>query len=455
MPHSQPHRHGRFLQRQSDRIDLEHQIRRYPSPDRINDATGDGRDHGEVRSRGFSGGLIRTVWIRTNSAEHVYLVNRRSMTVRVYVNSAGKRTETIALVDCGATENFIDTDHTYALRLPLTRLKTPREVFNMDKTPNRQGPITHYTDTAIRTGGRTRTMRFFLMHLGRNPLILRYPWFSGMEPRITWSKGWIDYDQLPITLTPITTPKEEAPPQCIRRLVIAALTADKRQTLALKLAEHHNAPKDVSLPKEYQRHTQVFSEEKAQCFPEPRIWDHAIELKKDTPPTLPRKIYALTQEERKALKKFIEEHLKKGYIIPSKSPYAAPFFFIKKKDGKLRPVQDYRHLNEHTICNRYPLPLIPELIARAQDAALFSKFDMQWGYNNVHIKKQDQWKAAFITNKGLFKPRVMFFGLTNSPATFQTMMNAIFVEELREDWLTIYMDDILVHTPDNPEDHRK
>jgi hypothetical protein len=170
---------------------------------------------------------------------------------------------------------------------------------------------------------------------------------------------------------------------------------------------------------------------------------------------LPGKIYALTQEERKALKKFVEEHLKKGYIVPSKSPYTAPFFFIKKKDGKLRPVQDYRCLNEHTICNRYPLPLIPELIARAQDAALFSKFNIRWGYNNIHIKKQDQWKVAFITNKGLFKPRVMFFGLTNSPATFQTMMNAIFIKELREDWLTIYMDNILVHTPNNPEIHRK
>jgi hypothetical protein len=79
--------------------------------------------------------------------------------------------------------------------------------------------------------------------------------------------------------------------------------------LASKLAEHHDTPRDVSLPAEYQQHVQVFSEEKAQRFLEPRIWDHAIELKKDAPPTLPGKIYALTQEERKALKKFVEEHL--------------------------------------------------------------------------------------------------------------------------------------------------
>ena len=106
-------------------------------------------------------------------------------------------------------------------------------------------------------------------------------------------------------------------------------------------------------------------------------------------------------------------------------------------------MQDYQKVNEWTIKNRYPLPLIPELIARVKGAELFMKFDVRWGYNNVRIKDGDQWKAAFITNQGLFEPNVMFFGLTNSPATFQTMMNAIFQEELREGWLTIYMDDML------------
>src|SRR5258708_23651939 len=228
----------------------------------------------------------------------------------------------------------------------------------------------------------------------------------------------------------------------------------KRQTMASKLAQQYHTPTNVDLPHQYRIHAQVFSEEKAQRFPEPRPWDHAVELKKDAPATLPGKIYALSQPEQKAIQAFIEEHLKKGYIRPSKSPYAAPFFFIKKKDGKLRPVQDYRRLNEWTIRNRYPLPLIPELINRVKGATLFSKFDIRWGYNNVRIKQGDEWKAAFITNEGLFEPRVMFFGLTNSPATFQTMMNAIFIAELRQGWLTIYMDDILVHTRNDLLEHR-
>ena len=77
---------------------------------------------------------------------------------------------------------------------------------------------------------------------------------------------------------------------------------------------------------------------------------------------------------------------------------------------------------------------------------MYTKFDIRWGYNNVRIKDGDQWKAAFITNEGLFEPTVMFFGLTNSPATFQTMMNTIFSEEVALKWLTIYMDDMAIHT---------
>jgi hypothetical protein len=120
------------------------------------------------------------------------------------------------------------------------------------------------------------------------------------------------------------------------------------------------------IPPRYQRHHKVFSEQATQHFPEPRIWDHTIKLKPDAPSTIPGKVYALTQLEQEELKKFVQEHLKKGYIRPSKSPYAAPFFFIKKKDGKLRPVQDYRHVNQWTIRNCYPLPLIPQLINKVR-----------------------------------------------------------------------------------------
>jgi hypothetical protein len=102
---------------------------------------------------------------------------------------------------------------------------------------------------------------------------------------------------------------------------------------------------------------------------------------------------------------------------------ASPVFFIKKKDGTLHLIQDYHALNALTIKNQYPLPLISELVNQLCDAKYFMKLDIQWGYNNVWMKEGDEWKAAFCTNHGLFEPLVMFFGLTNSPSTFQTMMN--------------------------------
>ena len=161
-------------------------------------------------------------------------------------------------------------------------------------------------------------------------------------------------------------------------------------------------------------------------MPKHTVWDHAIELLPGTPSTLPGRLLPLTQEEIAEAKKFVEEHLHQNTIRLSWSPYAANFFFVKKKDGKLRQVQDYQPLNKWTKKNRNVSPLIPSIVDRLAGCSLFTKFDIWWGYNNIHIKLGDEWKATFLTPEGLFKPTVMFFGLTNSPATFQMMMNTIF-----------------------------
>jgi len=121
-------------------------------------------------------------------------------------------------------------------------------------------------------------------------------------------------------------------------------------------------------------------------------------------------------------------------------------FFIKKKDGSLQLVQDYHALNAVTVKNRYPLPLISELVSQLCRAKYFTKLDVRWGFNNVHIKPGDEWKAAFCTNCGLFEPLVMFFGMTNSPVTFQTMMNDIFRTLIAKGIVVVYLDDILIFT---------
>ena len=146
--------------------------------------------------------------------------------------------------------------------------------------------------------------------------------------------------------------------------------------------------------------------------------------------------------------------MRKGYIRPSKSPQTAPVFFIGKKDGKKRMVQDYRYLNEWTIKNNYPLPLISNVLENIGTKKVFTKMDLRWDYNNVQIKKGDEWKTAFTTPEGSFEPTVMFFGLTNSPATFQAMMNKLLRDLINTGKIVAFIDDVIVGT-ETEEGHDK
>jgi len=197
----------------------------------------------------------------------------------------------------------------------------------------------------------------------------------------------------------------------------------------------------------------MFAKEDFDILLEHRKWDHAIKL---TPRAEPKssKVYPLSPLEQAELDAFLEENLRTGQIRPSKSPIAAPVFFIKKKDGSLHLVQDYHALNAVTVKNRYPLPLISKLVFQLHGARYFTKLDVCWGFNNVRIKPGDEWKAAFCTNCGLFEPLVMFFRMTNSPATFQTMMNNVFRTVIAEGIVVVYLNDILIFTKTEEEHER-
>jgi hypothetical protein len=174
---------------------------------------------------------------------------------------------------------------------------------------------------------------------------------------------------------------------------------------------------DKRIQKQYRAFADIFSNKESKKFPPKRLWDHKIELKPGAPVMLISKTIKLSTTEQQELQTFINKHLERGMIERSKSPYAASFFFIKKKNGKLRSVQDYWPINEWTIKNWYPLPLIPQLIDRIGNTELITVVNIHWRYNTVQIVKEDWHKVAFITNWGLFQPKVMFFSLTNSPAT--------------------------------------
>jgi len=161
---------------------------------------------------------------------------------------------------------------------------------------------------------------------------------------------------------------------------------------------------------------------------------------------MPRKgkVYSLSREEREEVQAFVKNQLRKGYIRSSKSPQTSPVHFVAKKDGKRRMVQDYRHINQWTIKNGYLLPLITDILDRVGKRKVFTKLDLRWGYNNVRIKEGDEWKAAFTTHIGAYKPTVMYFGLTNSPTTFQMMINNLFWDLINQGDMATFIDDILV-----------
>ena len=386
--------------------------------------------------------------------------------------------EVAALIDSGATDNFISPQVIQRFEIPTQKLDAPKPLRNVDGTPNKSGAIESTTDLILRYKGRTYTQTFNVADLGGDHILLGMPFLSATNPEINWTlnqfKGTIEASTIDAFRKPL--PKRSVDPLQMKEdlqidydtslfndftnEIPEEDTAIVRRTtkstdLAIQAADNTERTWQEQVPSEYHKFGKVFDEIASHRFPPKRPWDHAIDLLPDAPEILDCKNYQIPEGYAKALDEFITEQSSKGYIRPSKSPYASPLFFIRKKDGKPRPVMDYARMNKWTVRNTYPLPLIKELINQLGRRQWFTKFDIRWGYNNVRIKEGDEWKAAFKCNKGLYEPTVMFFGLTNSPATFQTMMDAIFREEITSGDVVIYMDDILIATTGSLEYHRQ
>jgi len=349
-------------------------------------------------------------------------------------------------------------------------------------------------------------MLLAVSRLGKQSLILGYDWLKDHNPKIDWEKREVKMTHCPLWCeggralrkeqtrqkrtelralrscrdgpTPLLQEEleaeelEETPLQpyvpdwepgdrLFLMHLFPELTLTNLRAMATTsqcLAEGARCSKEIQatttpLPAYVAEFQSVFAKEDFDILPEHRKWDYAIEL---IPGAEPKslKVYPLSPLEQMELDAFLEENLHTRRIRPSKSPIAALVFFIKKKDGSLRLVQDYRALNAVTVKNRYPLPLISELVSQLRGAKYFTKLNVQWGFNNVRIKPGDKWKAAFHTNRGLFESLVMFFGMTNSSAIFQAMMNDIFWTLIAEGIVVVYLDDILIFT-ETEEEHEQ
>src|SRR5438046_2884552 len=160
--------------------------------------------------------------------------------------------------------------------------------------------------------------------------------------------------------------------------------------------------------------------------------------------------YNMSPAELRALHEYLKEALVKGWIRESQSPAGAPILFVPKKSGKLHLCVDYHGLNAITIKNRYPLPLISELLDRLNGSVIFSKIDLRNAYHRIRIREGDEWKTAFRTRYSHFEYLVVPFGLTNAPATFQAYINNA-LQGLVDDFCVVYLNDILIFSKSEEE----
>jgi transposase InsO family protein len=328
------------------------------------------------------------------------------------------------MIDSGAEGNFIDEAWALKQGIPLIDLKETTPLFALDGSslPNVFRETIPLSLTV--SGNHRETISFLVFHSPFSPLVLGHPWLIQHNPQINWSKGTILSWNL----------------SCHVKCLVSAIPP------VSSVSVFQEEPGDLTgVPEMYHDLRAVFSRSRATSLPPHRPYDCCINLLPGSTPPRGR-LYSLSIPEREALENYLSEALNAGTIVPSSSPAGAGFFFVKKKDGSLRPCIDYRGLNDITVKNRYPLPLMSSAFEILQGAKFFTKLDLRNAYHLVRIKEGDEWKTAFNTPLGHFEYRVLPFGLVNAPAVFQALVNDV-LRDMLNIFVFVYLDDILIFSP--------
>jgi Retroviral aspartyl protease len=297
----------------------------------------------------------------------------QELEIKVQIRTLDSKEEFLikALIDSGCTHSTIDSSFVEQHGLTMVKLDNPRSVRNVDGIENITGKVTDILECIMEVTGQDHQehINLAITKLGSHQLFLGYDWIKSHNPSINWQTGSIDFDRCPPKFNCKTNAHSMTPWARASANISAEIAAAK------EMVKEKKTWKEIILQHYYQYKT-VFTKDSFNTLPDKCTWDHAINLKDNVDPILDCKIYPLEPGEQDELNVFLEENLSSGRIRLSQSKIASPFFFIKKKDGRLRPVQDYRKLNEMMIKNCYPLPLTHELIDRVKGSKFFTKLDI-------------------------------------------------------------------------------
>ena len=356
------------------------------------------------------------------------------------------------LLDSSTTDMFIDCKMAAKHGFRLQKLERPVVVRNVNRTNNSAGAIIHQVEVNVYYKGYIERIRMDICNLGKTNVILGMPQLQAYSPEINWKTGEVKMTRCLLLYRRNRKLKKEEKEKKEKRVV----TLEEEKIIRWVVDDKEDQGREEEVEADYRKieeivlqkflkQRKVFGKVKSERILTRKIWNHTIDLKETFKPRKER-IYPLSKNKREEVQNFVEDQLRKRYIRPSKSPQMLPVFFVGKKDRCKRIVIDYYSLNKQTIKNNYPLLLITDLIDNMGSKRIFMKMDLQWGFNNIRIKEENEQKGAFTIHIGLFELTVRFFGMTNSPATFQAMINKILRDLINKDKVVAFIDDLLVET---------
>lgn len=322
------------------------------------------------RLRSNATACISTRFGHVQTIECLAISSPNQFIATLYTKAGKAEKVTTALVDSGASRNFINRKLVGEWGLPLITLENPKQVRTIDGSDIKSGKIWHRVELPIRIGSHQHTSSFLVCKLGEHPMVSGLCWLAKHNPTIDWESKELLFQS------------DFCKENCIPKTLHSAME-EPYEPLTEPLKEQ--------IPEPYHEFLTVVGEEEFKALPPHRPYDIGIDLTEGA--KLPMgPIYSMTPGESKSLRTYLDEELARGKIRTTKSPGGAPVMFVKKADGSLRLVVDYQKLNEVTIKDRHPLPRQDDLMEKLQRAKVFTKFDLRWGYNNIRVREGDEFK---------------------------------------------------------------